>query len=204
LVAALVAFGFAWDRRSQALAAAGLVVIAISTAEALKPLLAHTRTFGILGHDQVGAAAFPSGHATAATAVALAAMLVAPRRFRSLVAIAAIPYAVAVCTSILVLGWHFPSDVFGGMLVAAFWFCVAVAALRRADSVEPRPARPAPFHRWRELALAVAAAGLVLAAARAGDLAAFASEHTTATAIGIAVAVGSTAIVGAASLIADR
>ena len=36
---------------------------------------------------------------------------------------------IAVSTSLLVLGWHFPSDVLGGLLLASGFFCLAVAAI---------------------------------------------------------------------------
>ena len=61
-----------------------------------------------------------------------------------------------------------------------------------------------PPTRWRE-GLAVLGLGLgVAAAARAGDLAAFAADHTAATAVAVAVAVCSAMLIAAAGLIADR
>ena len=173
-VLVLMAVGFACGRGRQAIAAAALVGVAVVSAEILKVLLAHGRPARRPMHP-VNAAAFPSGHATTATAVALAAVLVSPPRFRIPVALAAAAYAVGVCMSVLVVGWHFPSDVFGGMLVASFYFCLAVAALRVVRAGRPargRCALPAGgarasscSWRWPES----------VAAARAGDLAAFAA-----------------------------
>jgi hypothetical protein len=186
------------------------VVAAAVTTESLKVLLEHQRVYGVLAPHQVGATAFPSGHATGAMGMALAAVLVAPPRFRRGVAAAAAAYAFGVCTSLIILRWHFPSDVFGGMLVAGFYFCLAVAALRWLGAREPgralpRPSRLAISPRLsRDVALAALGAGALLVAVRAGEVSAFASEHTIATAIAIAVAVGSTVLVTAASLIADR
>jgi membrane-associated phospholipid phosphatase len=201
-VLVLMAVGFECGRGRQAIAAAALVGVAVVSAEVLKVLLAHGRQGDGLMH-QVNAVAFPSGHATAATAVALAAVLVSPPRFRIPVALAAAGYAVAVCMSVLVAGWHFPSDVFGGMLVASFYFCLAVAALRvsepRAQLAELRP----PGW-WREGLVAIVVVAGVGAAARAGDLAAFASNHTAATATAIGVAVCGAAVVGAGGFLADR
>ncbi len=209
ILAALLVLGRVWERERQAVAAAALVIMAIVTAEGLKLLLAHPRVGGVVGYDQVGTAAFPSGHATASVAVALATVLVVPPRIRPFVAVAAAAYAIAVCMSILVLVWHFPSDVFGGMLVASFYFSLAVAALRAErqelsgpmDRLSPglRPPR-----RWREGLVAVATVVAIAALARAGDLAAFAADHTAATAVAIAVTVCAASLVAAAGLIADR
>ncbi len=205
ILAALLALGHVWGRERQAVAGAALVVMAILTAEGLKVLLAHPRAGGL---DHVGAAAFPSGHATASVALALAAVLVAPRRIRPFVAVAAAAYAIAVCISILVLVWHFPSDVFGGMLVASFYFSFAVAALRaerRTPGATDRLSQELrPPRWWREGLGAVAAVVGIAAVARAGDLAAFAADHTAATAVAIAVTVCAASLVAAAGLTADR
>ena len=49
----------------------------------------------------------------------LAAVLVAPGPVAAAVAASVAAYVLGVCTSVLVLGWHFPSDVLGGLLVAS-------------------------------------------------------------------------------------
>jgi len=101
------------------------------TAETLKPLVAHPHVE--LGALQVGAASWPSGHSSAALALAMSAVLVAPPRLRVPVAILGGAFALAVGCSLLILAWHMPSDVIGGYLVATFWTALAVAALRAAD-----------------------------------------------------------------------
>ena len=90
-----------------------LVAGANLTGPGLKVALAHPRFHPLLGRDQLGAEAFPSGHATAAMSIALAAVLVAPARVRVVVASVAAAYVIAVATSLLVIGWHYPSDVAG-------------------------------------------------------------------------------------------
>lgn len=45
--------------------------------------------------------------------------------------------------SILALGWHFPSDVLGGDLMAGCWTLLAISALDIGDSRWPTYARPA-------------------------------------------------------------
>jgi membrane-associated phospholipid phosphatase len=205
---ALAAFGWAFGRTRQAVAALALVPLSIVTAEALKLVLAHARDYGLTANAHIGAAAFPSGHATAAMAIALAAVLVVPRRIRPVVAAGAAVYAIAVSTSLLILAWHYPSDVFGGMLVASFYFCAAVAALRllparRAQGAEA-PALAGMPRGWHGvLAAAAVFAGVVLIA-RAGDATAYAADHTLATITALAIAGCSAALVAGAGLLSDR
>lgn len=109
-------------------------------------VLAHPRFYPVLGTDQVGIDAFPSGHATGAMSIALAATLVAPARIRPAVALAAAAYVFAVSILLLVLSWHLPSDVLGGLPVASSSFFCAVAALRGSAT---RPAdRDRDRKRW--------------------------------------------------------
>ncbi len=120
------------------------------TAETLKPLLAHphARIYG----SEITAASWPSGHATAATALALCAVLVAPRRLRPTVAVLGAMFATGVGFSLLLLAWHLPSDVIGGYLVGTLWMALAVAGLRAAEARSPlTPAAEAgPSHGHRD------------------------------------------------------
>jgi membrane-associated phospholipid phosphatase len=113
-----------------ALAVAIVLPLAPFSAELLKPLLAHP-------HDQLGPrhivnASWPSGHATAALALAWCALLVTPPARRRHVAMLGGAFALAVGGALLVLAWHMPSDVLGGYLLATFWAALAFAALRAA------------------------------------------------------------------------
>jgi len=113
-----------------ALASAVLVLGANVTTQALKAVLSHPRFQPILGYQQVGATAFPSGHATAALAMACAYALVVPRRWRpATIALGAL-LTVAIGCSRVILHRHYPSDVLGGWLVAAGWCFAVVATLR--------------------------------------------------------------------------
>jgi membrane-associated phospholipid phosphatase len=115
-------------RRPRMALAAGVILLgANATTELLKPLLAEPR---VLPGEPVAVASWPSGHATAAMSLALCAVLVAPARGRPVVAALGAAFAVAVSYSFLTLGWHFPSDVLGGFLVAAAWTLLTIAALR--------------------------------------------------------------------------
>lgn len=106
---------------------AGVVLLGANvTTQILKPLLATPR--GMWGDYGIAAAAFPSGHATAAMSLALAAVMVSPAVLRPLVGALGAGFALAVGFAIVSLDWHFPSDVAGGYLVAATW-CFAVLAV---------------------------------------------------------------------------
>jgi hypothetical protein len=71
--------------------------------------------------------------------LALAAVLAAPRRARPVVAAGGAAFAVAVSYSFLTLGWHYPSDVFGGFLVAATWTLVCVGAMLVSNARRSMP-----------------------------------------------------------------
>jgi membrane-associated phospholipid phosphatase len=120
--------------RARVAATVGLIMLGANvTTQLLKPLLAQARPDSLLGHPTVAAASWPSGHATAAMSLALCCVIVAPARRRPYVAALGAAFAVAVCYSFLELEWHYPSDVFGGFLIAATWTLLGVAALFYLD-----------------------------------------------------------------------
>lgn len=134
---ALILVTVALLRRRPRVAVAIALVMSLAplTAETLKPLLAHPHLQ--IGLTHIDAASWPSGHSTAAMALVLCAVLVAPARLRPLLAALGAVFAAAVGCSLLILAWHMPSDVLGGYLVAALWMALAVAGLRATD--RPRP-----------------------------------------------------------------
>ncbi len=136
---ALVAVAVARERPRTAVAVAVLLVLAPLSAHLLKPLLAHSHDQ--VGYVHIGAASWPSGHSTAAAALAMCAVLVAPARLRAVVAALGAVFGLAIGFSLLLLGWHMPSDVLGGYLVAALWMALAIAALRAYERDHPA-ARP--------------------------------------------------------------
>ena len=137
LGAVLIGVALLRGRPRVALAAVGVLVGAVVTSEVLKPLLAHTHDTPGYGAPYVTGASWPSGHSTAAMALALCAVLVSPARLRPAAAAVGAAFAVAVSFALLTLAWHMPSDVVGGYLVAALWMSVALAALRAAGSRWP-------------------------------------------------------------------
>jgi membrane-associated phospholipid phosphatase len=138
---ALVLFALARGRARQALAVAVVIALAPLSADVLKPLLAHPHVHA--GAVHIGDASWPSGHATAAAALVLCAVLVAPSRARPVVAVLGALFAAGVGCALLIRAWHMPSDVLGGYLMAALWAALAVAAVRAADRRWPRsPQQP--------------------------------------------------------------
>jgi membrane-associated phospholipid phosphatase len=176
LIVVAIARGLAW--RAGAVAVL-LVATGVST-QAIKHLLAQGRFEEWLGVHQVGAASWPSGHSTAAMTLALCAVLVAPAALRPLVAVLGGAFAAGVGYAVLVLAWHFPSDVLGGFLMAGTWTALAVAALR---VVEPRrePASARGFDPGLGLGVGAAAAlaAAVFAVVPRDAVALYASERPT-------------------------
>jgi membrane-associated phospholipid phosphatase len=128
---ALLAVALARSRPRVALAMVAVMGLAPLTAETLKPLLAQPHD--VVGGVYIGAASWPSGHATAALSLVLAALLACPPRLRPLVAGVGTVFVLAVGCSLLILQWHMPSDVLGGYLVASCWAALAVAAVRASE-----------------------------------------------------------------------
>src|SRR3954464_486476 len=146
-----------------ALAVIGLVGATSISSELLKLLLAHPRYPSSL-HYPVGPEALPSGHATAAMSLAMAGVLAAPRRGRLAAAVIGSALALGVGASVIVVAWHFPSDVIAGYLLATGWALAFVAALYEAERRFPAG------ERWAGSALAraterVATGGLDVVAA---------------------------------------
>lgn len=128
---ALVLFALARRRPRVALAVAAVMALAPLSSELLKPLLAHPHVQ--IGVTSIGSASWPSGHSTAAAALALSATLVAPPRMRLAVAALGAAFMVAVGAALLIRAWHLPSDVLGGYLMGALWMALAVAGLRASE-----------------------------------------------------------------------
>jgi membrane-associated phospholipid phosphatase len=76
---------------------------------------------------------FPSGHSTVAMSVVLALTLVAPARLRPLIAGLGAIFAAAVGYALLTLGSHYPTDIFGGFLVATTWALLTAVALSTSE-----------------------------------------------------------------------
>ncbi len=189
LAAAVVMVALLRRRPLVAVTIAIVLLGANETTQLLKPLLAVPRDY--VPWHPIDAGSWPSGHATAAMALALCSVIAAPARRRPVVAAVMAGFAILVCYSFLELGWHYPSDVIGGFLVATTWTLLAIAGLlmytaRRAGTAEERGrTRGATVSIVQALApvatmLTVAAAGLgLIVLARPEPVLSFAHQHTT-------------------------
>ncbi len=143
---ALVAIALSCGRGRVALAVALVLSLAPASAELLKPLLAHPHAEVVPLY--IKGASWPSGHATAATALVWCVLLVAPSNLRRTLAPVGAVLLAAVGCSLLILAWHMPSDVIGGYLLGTLWFALALLGLRASDRAPPTaysspPAEPA-------------------------------------------------------------
>jgi membrane-associated phospholipid phosphatase len=89
-----------------------------------------------LGGEQrraLGAEYFPSGHVTAATSLALAALLLAPAERRTTAAIACTGFAAVFGLAVVVSGSHTPGDVLGAWLLTGGLAAVAAPRVVRCS-----------------------------------------------------------------------
>lgn len=135
-VAAVAAFAVAAAQRRWSIAIAAAVMLAGAniTTRVLKQEILTRPDFGLTEQPNNS---LPSGHTTAAAAVAATALLIAPPRWRGPVALAGAAYAGATGAGTLVLGWHRPSDVVAAYAVAAAWYFLIEAA--RGLRLRPLP-----------------------------------------------------------------
>lgn len=140
VLAGLAFVGVALLRRRPRLALVVPLIMTFSvmSAELLKPLIgAHRGSDWLVSAPNLTTGSWPSGHTTAAMTLALCGVIVAPRVLRPLAAMLGTALTVGVSYSILVLHWHFPSDVLAGLLLAATCVALGVAALWWADARWP-------------------------------------------------------------------
>ena len=107
-------------RRPQAALGAAVVVLGSSATTALLKL--------VLGGS------LPSGHTTAVAGLTCAAVLVAPRWARPVLALVGAAATVVEGTATMVAGWHRPVDLLAACLVVVGWSALVVAAAPRGAS----------------------------------------------------------------------
>ncbi|MGQ5263269.1 phosphatase PAP2 family protein [Micromonospora sp. ZYX-F-536] len=100
----------------------------------------------------------PSGHTTVAAAVAVALVLVLPRKVRAVGAFLAAAYAAAAGVATLSAGWHRPSDAVAAYLVVGVWAALAGLVLLITQREQ---AEVAPGDAHRLAALLLGAAGVL-------------------------------------------
>jgi hypothetical protein len=162
------------------------MVAAAASSQILKVLLA-TQRESPWGH-WMASEAWPSGHSTAVMSFAIALVLIAPPAWRWLAAAAGTVLTVATVFGILINGWHYPSDVIGGLLMATFWGSLVVIPLRARERVSLR----APLIAGAVLACG----GLAAVLARPEAAASYAVDNTTFVVGALAVAVAALVLSG--------
>ncbi|MEW2428809.1 phosphatase PAP2 family protein [Micromonospora sp. NPDC047644] len=96
----------------------------------------------------------PSGHATVAASVAVALMLVLPRKVRAVGAFIGAGYAAVAGVATLSAGWHRPSDAAAAYLVVGVWAALA-GLLLLVTQREQAEIAPGDAHRVAALVLGV-------------------------------------------------
>jgi membrane-associated phospholipid phosphatase len=196
--AGLLLIGICLKRRRvwSAAMVATVMVGAGGSAQVLKHLLARPRIPSFGDGFRIEDIGWPSGHAAAATALAMCCVIVAPQAWRGAVALGAGAFAVALAFATLALTWHYPSEVLGGILLAGVWGSAGLAALAPLEGSDAvtRSLRPP----WHVIAAgtvgACFATAVVLAAANSiplsdGDLLAMAACAFVITILTLAVLV---------------
>ena len=177
----------------------------------LKHLATDPRSCGCIADMQVGAGAWPSGHTTMAMTLILSAIIVTPVRLRPLAAVLGGGVVIAFTYALMVMGWHYPTEVLAGLLVPAVWAPLGLAAMWWADARWPeRTGREAAVRLGT--ALAPMAAGLALGALmlgaivllRPGQAEEFGEAHTTAVAFGALIAATAAGLAASFALLLRR
>ncbi|MEZ5156676.1 MAG: phosphatase PAP2 family protein [Solirubrobacterales bacterium] len=205
LAIALVAAVAVFRRRPRlALFAAASVGVSLLSTELLKLWLLERPP---LVPSNIFDNSYPSGHTTVGMSVAVAAMLVVPRRLLVPTAIGAGLFGSAFGVAVVAAGWHRPSDAVG-----AFFVVVAVAAAcaalshafpDRADT-EDRRSRRAPLPRIRLGTTELGLLGFALGGLGLFALAALSYRGIpwTSTSAGFLLSAGAIVVAGVASAMA--
>ena len=180
-----------------AIAVAAILVIPNAVTQQLKVLTAEDRVPGSFTSTlHVDPVSWPSGHSTAAMAFVLCAVIASPAGARRVVALAGALFAAAVAYSVVLLGWHFPSDALGGVAVAGAGASLGIAALSAAEGERAPGRRPWAVPAAAALALAVLGALLARVAVELsgnGQRAAFLAGAGAIVAFGMMLAAGAAA-----------
>jgi len=221
LASALAAFALVRGRPRSAALVIVLMALTSVSSQLLKALLAYPRPAGDTNLSNVAPEAFPSGHATAAMSLAIALVIVVPARLRALAAVLGAGFALSVSLSVVALGWHFPSDVAGGFLLATFWALVLLAGLRAAEARWPERigrgrlagAAQAAADRVAALGLGVAAGagalvlgvvGTATVVLRGGDVLAYVHDNTAMITVAAALMLSALGLLAALAAAATR
>ncbi len=130
LAAAVIALGalaWLWRRPWLIVLPAGVVGLSVLAAEAFKLVILHRPD---LWPSSLEGNSYPSGHTAIATSLGLSAILIAPRRLRGIVTIAAALFAAGAGILVVTADWHRPSDPLGSYALTLAVAAGIVAILR--------------------------------------------------------------------------
>jgi membrane-associated phospholipid phosphatase len=100
----------------------------------------------LVGRTLGGSLSYPSGSTAGAAALAVAAVLATPARWRPFTAVIGAAYAVWMAVAVVALGWHYPTDALAGLAFGVGVVLVTDGAswtvFGRPDRVQGRPAGP--------------------------------------------------------------
>lgn len=143
LSAALVLVALLRRRVALAVGTVAALAGAALSARALKDHVLTRTDLG--GFGGVSYNTFPSGHATVGMALALALVLVAPRRLVGPAVGVAALVAPTIGVATVATGGHRPSDSVGAFLATTAWFAACAAAVVGLERIAARPRRePTP------------------------------------------------------------
>ena len=138
IVAALIALS--QRRIRDAVIAVALIAGTGGLDLALKALLANPRYQPVpIGSDAYPwKEAFPSGHSAGSLAMSLAFLTVVPPAWQRPTAAVGAAFTLFISLGVLLLNYHYPSDVLAGWLLAAgCWFALLLGLLPKPDSSLP-------------------------------------------------------------------
>ncbi len=179
LAAVPIAIALVRGRRRPAIASVAILVGASVTTQLVQPLFSSARPSAAHLGISPSPSSWPSGHATAAMALALAALIALPPGWRRWSAAGGAAFAIAVSYSVLVLRWHYASDVVGGLLVAGVWGIAVIGVAFRSAPVRARRAWAEPRRAQLSPSLVVLLGALALVGSVALALPLRAYEYPT-------------------------
>ena len=156
-VVGLVLVALASGRWTRAVAAAAAVAGAIVTSELLKRVVFDRPDL----LDLADGPSYPSGHSTIGFAVGLGLVVATGARGPRTYVVAVLSGA-AVGIATIACGWHRPSDVLGGFLVATAWAAAALAVLAAVGHGGGHTRRLAARWAWTAAGLTAVAVAVVV------------------------------------------
>jgi membrane-associated phospholipid phosphatase len=125
-------------RPTDGIRAVGVVAASALLARELDVVLARVDLLGAEAEREFAAGFYPSGHAAVGMSLALAVLLVAPRRSRFALAVAGVVWSSLLGFAISQGGSHHPSDVLGGFLLALAAGSIAASGRPSLNNPPPR------------------------------------------------------------------